>query len=383
MPLSASFSRRFASALLTYPYSILVRGFRSDAALEAIRKASENKTPNLVLYNYPSFSGAYGALFAHLYHCRLNLPCLILPFSAVAPFSVEDLCIEGMKTCYFLDFLGPKGFALELAMRTTSKVIGFDHRKSVFSQISPREDSDTNISFYVNIEKGSSTAAYEYFSANFQRLDVIMEVPIFLIDRLMQVSCCIRFLEFGWAEDSMGSVCAYEGLELMGIQTSVMKWVWNSAEGVQLLGYGDLLSSLMLIGLDIAPNPLFIFLLANLGYSSTASGAVELSLAIGAVIYMQRNNLKMCLRTVDNSTDTSEVAKAYGGGGSPSSSSFIIRMDEYNQWLSTQSPPRRSQFSFLQNEQHQVFAFGVRRGQDLHLLLVFSNAMQETVTSPG
>lgn len=29
--------------------------------------------------------------------------------------------------------------------------------------------------------------------------------------------------------------------------------------------------------------------------------------------------------------------KAYGGGGSPSSSSFIIRMDEYNQWLSVRS----------------------------------------------
>lgn len=26
--------------------------------------------------------------------------------------------------------------------------------------------------------------------------------------------------------------------------------------------------------------------------------------------------------------------QAYGGGGSASSSSFIIRMDEYNQWLS-------------------------------------------------
>lgn len=81
---------------------------------------------------------------------------------------------------------------------------------------------------------------------------------------------------------------------------------------------------------------------------------------------MQRNNLKMCLRSIDSATDTSEVAKvciltsgiissyflywqfwekisskfpfflsmqAYGGGGSPSSSSFIIRMDEYNQWL--------------------------------------------------
>lgn len=53
---------------------------------------------------------------------------------------------------------------------------------------------------------------------------------------------------------------------------------------------------------------------------------------IGAVIYMQRNNLKMCLRTTDGATDTSEVSKAYGGGGSPSSSSFMIRMDEYNKW---------------------------------------------------
>lgn len=55
---------------------------------------------------------------------------------------------------------------------------------------------------------------------------------------------------------------------------------------------------------------------------------------IGAVVYMLRNDLKMCLRSIDSATDTSEVAKAYGGGGSPSSSSFIIRMDEYNQWLS-------------------------------------------------
>lgn len=59
---------------------------------------------------------------------------------------------------------------------------------------------------------------------------------------------------------------------------------------------------------------------------------------IGAVIYMQRKNLKMCLRSMDPTTDTSEVAKAYGGGGSPSSSSFIIRMDEYNQWLPVHQP---------------------------------------------
>lgn len=32
---------------------------------------------------------------------------------------------------------------------------------------------------------------------------------------------------------------------------------------------------------------------------------------IGAVVYMQRNNLKMCLRSTDSATDTSEIAKVW------------------------------------------------------------------------
>ncbi|KAL4179907.1 hypothetical protein AMTRI_Chr13g122460 [Amborella trichopoda] len=54
---------------------------------------------------------------------------------------------------------------------------------------------------------------------------------------------------------------------------------------------------------------------------------------IGAVVYMQRGNLKMSLRSMDSATDTSEISKAYGGGDHPKSSSFIIRMDEYNKWI--------------------------------------------------
>jgi len=84
--------RRFSGRFLTaIPDSCKLkfeakRSFRSDAALEAIANALEEKVPNLVLYNYPSFSGAFSALFAHLYHYRLRLPCLILPFSSVIPF---------------------------------------------------------------------------------------------------------------------------------------------------------------------------------------------------------------------------------------------------------------------------------------------------------
>ncbi|KAK3182686.1 hypothetical protein Dsin_029972 [Dipteronia sinensis] len=93
------------------------RGFRSDAVLEAINKAREERTHNAVLYKYPSFSGAFSALFAQLFHSRFHLPCLLFPFSSVAPFKIEDLYIEGLERFYLLDFLGPKGFAAELSQR--------------------------------------------------------------------------------------------------------------------------------------------------------------------------------------------------------------------------------------------------------------------------
>ncbi|CDO97360.1 unnamed protein product [Coffea canephora] len=40
---------------------------------------------------------SFSSLFAHLYHSRLNLPCLSLPFYSTIPFCVEDVCIEGLK----------------------------------------------------------------------------------------------------------------------------------------------------------------------------------------------------------------------------------------------------------------------------------------------
>nr|CAB3489205.1 unnamed protein product [Digitaria exilis] len=58
---------------------------------------------------------------------------------------------------------------------------------------------------------------------------------------------------------------------------------------------------------------------------------------IGAVVFMQRGILKVCLRTTDSTTNTAEIAKAYGGGGKPSSSSFALRMDEFNTWTSVNS----------------------------------------------
>lgn len=44
-------------------------------------------------------------------------------------------------------------------------MIGFDHRKSVLRNVPSMEDCPENLAFHVNVEKSSSTAVYDYFSA--------------------------------------------------------------------------------------------------------------------------------------------------------------------------------------------------------------------------
>lgn len=344
---------------------MLVRNFRSDAALQSLRNASEARTPNLVLYNYPSFSGAYGALFAFLYHSRLNLPCLILPFSSVIPFRVEDVCIEELKTCYFLDFIGPKGFAFELSKRTSSKLIGFDHRQSALSRISSREYFDVNVTFHVNIEKSSSTAAYEYFSAALTETRSDIDNTMFLVspEEREQMEMVLKYVE---DEDLRKWRLPDTQAFKIGLRDwrSKLNCITNPLMYQQLMEINaeDITKkgkSYLLHRKSDANKLLHKVFRVQLGrgfygecLGFRADGNSELSdeigkelskrsvaaglRPIGAVIYMQRNNLKMCLRTTDSSTDTSEISKAYGGGGLPSSSSFIIRMDEYNKWLSPQ-----------------------------------------------
>ncbi|KAL2537123.1 hypothetical protein Fot_18514 [Forsythia ovata] len=357
---------RLASSLSLIRLPLLRRKFRSDAALEALRNASEAKTPNVVLYNYPSFSGAFSALFAHIYHSRLNLPCIILPFSSVEPFRIEDISIEGLKECYFLDFIGPKGFALEVSRRTSCKIIGFDHRKSAHAIIPSNEECDGNLVFHVNLEKSSSTAVYEYFSAKLSETRFDNEETVGLLNHKDQdrVEMILKYIEDGdlrrwnlpdtkafnlglreWRSklNCISNSHLYEQLMEINVVDLITKG--NTYLSCRLNAANKLLDKVFRVrlGRGLYGECLAVRADGNSDLSeeigkelSRKSAAAGLR-PIGAVIYMQRNNLKMCLRSTDSSADTSEVAKAYGGGGSPSSSSFIIRMDEYNQWLSVQS----------------------------------------------
>ncbi|MCD7451612.1 hypothetical protein HAX54_012874, partial [Datura stramonium] len=331
--------------------------FRSQAALKVLAKASEDKISNLILYNYPSFSGAFAALFAYLYHSRLNIPYLVLPFSSVEPFRVEDLCIDGLQNCYFLDFVGPKGFASQLARRTSCQIVGFDHRKSALSNIPLNQSSGGSLTFYVNLEKASSVAVYEHFLLGFQKLDRNKGNAISLLNSTFQdqVENVLKYIEDGdlhrwslpdirafgiginqWRSklNCISNPHMYE--QFMGICTDDLIANGNSHISNRLAAAHKLLDKFFKIRLGRG--------LYGECLGVRADGNPDLSDEIGkelskksASVGLSEKNLKMCLRTVDATTDTSRVAKAYGGGGSPSSSSFIIRMDEYNQWLSVHS----------------------------------------------
>ncbi|KAI4299189.1 hypothetical protein L6164_032670 [Bauhinia variegata] len=348
------------------PPSLWVRSLRSDAALEAIAKASEEKVPNLILYNYPSFSGAFSALFAHLFHTRHQIPCLILPFSSIEPFRVEDLYIEGLETCYLLDLLHPKDFLLKLIRQLKCNVIGFDHRKSVLSHIPSDKDCPENLTIHVNLEKSSSTAVYEYFSAKHRDIEVSDSMAATLLDSKDKdrVELILKYIEDGdlcrwslpdirafniglgeWRSkfSCISNQYMYEQLLELGTEDLIVKG--NSYLSSRHNAANKLLKKVFKIRLGRGFYGECLGVRADgnsnlsdeigklLSEKSTAAGLRP----IGAVIFMQRNNLKMCLRSTDRATDTSEVAKAYGGGGSASSSSFIIRMDEYNQWISVKS----------------------------------------------
>lgn len=345
-----------------------LRQLRSEATLEAIARAAEEKTPVVALYNYPSFSGAYSALFAHLFHSHLHRPCLLLPFSSVVPFRVEDLCFDGLKTCFFLDFIGPKGFAVELCQRTACEVICFDHRKSTLSEIPSVEDCSGRLTFHVDNGRSSSRAVYEYFSGLLECTKLPNEngVASSLLnsDDQCRIELLLNYLEDGdlrhwrlpdirafsigiseWRSklNCINNPHMYQQLLEMCVKELITKG--NSKILTQKDAAKEFLEKtfVLRLGRGFYGECLGVRADSNPDLSDEIGKALSLRSAtaglrpVGAVVFMQRKNLKVCLRSMDENTDTSEIAKAYGGGGSPSSSSFVIRMDEYNQWLSVNS----------------------------------------------
>ncbi|XP_049933144.1 uncharacterized protein LOC116251651 isoform X2 [Nymphaea colorata] len=351
------------------------RGFRSKAALDALAKASAE---SLVLYNYPSFAGAFGSLFARLYHSHLCRPLLILPFSSVHPFRAVDFKIEGLKTCYLIDFVGPDHFPHQLSQLIDQtfgivsitdfkihcfRVVVIDHHKSALLKVDPGEDCPRNLHLHLDTNKSSAVAAYDYFTQQLNTENSAEQEKMCLIngEDAARILMLIKYIEDAnlrkWELPDIRAfnigirpmfaklncvtnpyifdqLLKLNPADLIAKGSSIIKSRQDAAK--KLLGkpfkirlgkgfYGNCLG----IRADGNSN-----LADEIGKELSIRSAAAGLRPIGAVVYMQRGILKMCLRSTDSKADTSEIAKAYGGGGNSFSSSFTIKMDEYNKWVS-------------------------------------------------
>ncbi|KAL8136585.1 hypothetical protein V2J09_002586 [Rumex salicifolius] len=270
--------------------------------------------------------------------------CLALDFIHIPEMAIniqqlpiDDLRIIGIEKCYLLDFVGPPGFALQLSRTTNCEVICFDHRKSTLKTIESPEACLEKVKFHVDVERSSSRAVYEYFSSELKQNQ---KVGSSLLDSKDQerVELLLSYIEdVDLRRWRLTDINAFKiG---MGEWRSRMNCITNPFMFDQLmeLKVEDLVSkgnSLIQPCKDAGKNVLDKAFKLRLGKgiygeclavradgNSHLSDEIgkELSLRssaaglrpIGAVIYTQRNNLKMCLRSVDSSADTSEIAKCF------------------------------------------------------------------------
>ncbi|CAL4995300.1 unnamed protein product [Urochloa decumbens] len=333
------------------------RAFRSEAALEAIRSHSlqskagspssdagdEAGPASLALYNYPTFAGAYTALAARLFHQRVRRRLLVLPFSSVEPFRAEDFKDAGFQTCYLLDFIGPKKFAFELSQFIPS-VVAFDHRQSTLVRIPKLGQCPSNVELHIDTSKSSAGSVFDYFSKRLAETKSDSKICDNLFDQEHeeQISNVLEYIEDAdlrrWQLPNTKEFQTALRDERAKLNCVTNPHVFEQAAGEFIqkpfkirLGrgsYGECLA----IRAD-GHSKLSHEIGLELSQRSAAAGLRP----IGAVVFMQRGILKVCLRTTDNTTNTAEIAKAYGGGGKPSSSSFPLRMDEFNTWASVNS----------------------------------------------
>uniref|UniRef100_A0A0D9XPG0 DHHA1 domain-containing protein n=1 Tax=Leersia perrieri TaxID=77586 RepID=A0A0D9XPG0_9ORYZ len=361
--------RRLLAGVTSPAAAELRRAFRSEAALEAIhahshpsKDAADSEGPtHLALYHYPTFAGAYAALAAHLFHRRLRRRLLLLPFSSVEPFRVGDFEDGGFQKCYLLDFIGPKNFALELS-RFIPRVIAFDHRQSTLARIPHLGHCPSNLELNIDTTKSSAQATFDYFTRKLAGTKSDSDMRENLLDQEDEerVFNVLKYIEDAdlrqWQlpnSKEFQTALSDERAKLNCITNPLLLQldVCNLLSRVKSLARDRLEAAGRLIdrpfkvqlGRGLYGECLAIRADGNsklsheIGLELSQRSAAAGLRPIGAVVFMQRGLLKVCLRTTDNTIDTAEIAKAYGGGGKPNSSSFALRLEEFNAWTSVNS----------------------------------------------
>ncbi|CAD7699251.1 unnamed protein product [Ostreobium quekettii] len=120
--------------------------------------------PAVVCYHYPCLDGVFAALAA-----RLGLPeggprVRFVPLTVHSPPScAADLGLEGGEHVYLLDYVGPRGFALNVA-KVVRRLTVLDHHKTALDILPGRGSGcPANMDVVLDMKRSAATIAMDYF----------------------------------------------------------------------------------------------------------------------------------------------------------------------------------------------------------------------------
>ncbi|CAM6122927.1 unnamed protein product [Calypogeia fissa] len=325
----------------------------------------------VVLYHYPCPDGVFAALAAHLYHAAIGCPALFLPNTVYQPLRIQDLKVEGVDVFYLLDFVGPEGFALELA-RHAKQVVILDHHKTALDSLPQNGEGPQNLHCVLDMNRSGATISYDYFEEKLlsSRTDVkgfprysaraslvptntdqikslfryIEDADLWrwvlpdskafssgLSDMSIELSALANPKVFGELLDLKAEELITKGKESLKAKQAAIHDVLKTSFPVEL-GRGRYGQCLAVHGDTIT------HLRSELGNQLAAKSLEHGLRPIGAVVYVQlgfyasETQYKVSLRSMGENADTTEISQAYGGGGHRNASAFMIGREELELW---------------------------------------------------
>lgn len=338
---------------------------------ESLTSGNKSRS-SAVIYHYPCPDGAFAALAAHLYFSKVQKHAVYYPNTVYKPIRVEDLPVEDYEAIYLLDFIGHEGFVDELCLRAKSVII-LDHHKTAMERLQENKYHHKNIVKFIDMNHSGATIAYDYFtekllsentSSGMITTQENSQTYLSLVPEkdMQRVDLLFKYIEDAdlWRWIRPDSKAFSSGLKDMQIEFSLTK---NQELFEQLLALdprsviemGKISLSQKQKLIDEALEQSYEISLGNGKFGNClateinnishlrselgnqlALKSVNLNLRpIGAVAYnvleLDSDILKISLRSL-GSDDTTEISKAYGGGGHRNASSFLINRNEYMKW---------------------------------------------------
>ncbi|CAG9461374.1 unnamed protein product [Pedinophyceae sp. YPF-701] len=306
----------------------------------------------VICYHYPCPDGIFAALAAHVHFRDAGEPVRYFPLTTYKDASVADVGLSRDDTVYMLDFAGHPGFAQDLCA-ACARVVVLDHHKTALEALGDPASRPENMEVTFDMDRSGATIARDHFAP---------KVP-------ETVAAMIRYIEDGdlWRWALAESKPFYAGLRAKGIEydankdPGVFETLLRLDPGELIAAGADLMAEEARV-VDAHVAAAFVVQLGGArgrseGWGSClavrADGASDLrspmgnALAaasrarglrhMGVVAYVEPDagepdSIKVSMRSVGPTEDTTVVTKAYGGGGHLNASSCVMSIEEFEAW---------------------------------------------------